>query len=98
MGETTEYSSISGLEVTNEISKSASKAKRMKYGDENDSMAHNNGGDHLPDFDEKKSSSRCRLCKKTTHVICLGCNAHLCFVKERNCFKNYHLMKDTMKK
>lgn len=48
------------------------------------------GVDHLPDFDNNKSASRCFRCRKTTHIICPKCEKNLCFVKGRNCFKEYH--------
>lgn len=45
---------------------------------------------HAIAFDTKKSSSRCKQCQRTTHVECLKCGVHLCFVKGRNCFNAYH--------
>lgn len=50
---------------------------------------------HLPEFDKKKSGSRCVLCKKTTHVMCAQCKIHLCFLNNRNCYKLFHM--DQMK-
>lgn len=48
--------------------------------------------DHLPEFDNKKEATRCKFknCKGRTHIFCLKCNVHMCFVKERNCFIKFH--------
>lgn len=47
---------------------------------------------HLPRFDDKKSASRCYICKnKTTHAYCKDCDVHLCLLQARNCFLQYHL-------
>lgn len=49
------------------------------------------GTDHLPQFDEKKEATRCKLCiKQRSHVYCEKCNVHLCLQKSRNCFYDYH--------
>lgn len=53
------------------------------------------GYEHFPAFDKEKSSSRCKSCRKTTHVMCLKCSkgsnrVNLCFVRGRNCFNKYH--------
>lgn len=45
---------------------------------------------HVVKIDDKKSASRCKLCKKTTHHYCDKCNVNLCLVKDRNCFMIYH--------
>lgn len=48
--------------------------------------------DHMPEMDDNKEATRCKNsnCKGKTHVFCIKCNVHLCFVKGRNCFKNFH--------
>lgn len=45
--------------------------------------------DHFPQHGSEYG--RCAYCKKGfTTVYCLKCNVRLCFVKDRNCFFNYH--------
>lgn len=48
--------------------------------------------DHFPEYDNKKEATRCKniMCQGKTHVYCIKCNVHLCFVKNRNCFKTFH--------
>ena len=44
---------------------------------------------HFPEFQEKQQ--QCRYCKTGySHVKCFKCEVHLCLVKSRNCFKNFH--------
>ncbi|XP_065069915.1 piggyBac transposable element-derived protein 3-like [Rhopilema esculentum] len=44
---------------------------------------------HIPDFEEKQQ--RCRYCPKGYSAVkCVKCKVHLCFVRGRNCFKNFH--------
>ena len=44
---------------------------------------------HVPDFEEKQQ--RCRhFPKGYSAVRCLKCKVPLCFVRGRNCFKNFH--------
>ena len=44
---------------------------------------------HTPEFDEKQQ--RCRNCPKGYSAVrCLKCKVPLCFVRGRNCFKNFH--------
>ena len=44
---------------------------------------------HFPEFQEKQQ--RCRYCKTGySHVKYCKCEVHLCLVKSRNCFKNFH--------
>lgn len=47
---------------------------------------------HFPDFDKKSSKSRCKMngCNMLTHVFCVRCKLHFCFVKKRNCFLDFH--------
>ena len=47
--------------------------------------------DHMPEFDTKKEASRCKTpnCTGKTHVYCEKCKVHLCFVRGKNCFKDY---------
>lgn len=47
---------------------------------------------HYPKYDDEKEATRCKLpgCTGKTHVLCERCQIHLCFVKERNCFKTHH--------
>ena len=45
---------------------------------------------HLPEFSEDQQ--RCRLCPNGyTTVKCVKCKIHLCFVKARNCFQDFHV-------
>lgn len=57
----------------------------------NDNIRHDSTG-HFPNFDRKPSKSRCKniACNNLTHVYCVRCEVHLCFVKSRNCFWEYH--------
>ncbi|KAL4101102.1 hypothetical protein QTP88_021122 [Uroleucon formosanum] len=50
------------------------------------------GLDHMPTFDYKPNSSRCknRPCKFKTNVYCDKCNIHLCFVPGRECYRQKH--------
>lgn len=47
---------------------------------------------HIPD---RKERGRCKNegCQLKTPVFCIKCNAHLCFVDGRNCFKSFHFRK-----
>uniref|UniRef100_A0A6P7HIX9 PiggyBac transposable element-derived protein 3-like n=1 Tax=Diabrotica virgifera virgifera TaxID=50390 RepID=A0A6P7HIX9_DIAVI len=48
------------------------------------------GYHHLPQYDDKKKSSRCKNegCKSRTHIF--RQTVHLCILKERNCFSIFH--------
>ncbi|XP_028413305.1 piggyBac transposable element-derived protein 3-like [Dendronephthya gigantea] len=47
------------------------------------------GVGHMPDFSEKKQ--RCRHCPKGYSFIqCTKCQVHLCLVRGKNCFKDFH--------
>lgn len=50
---------------------------------------------HLPDIDSKENASRCKNppCKFKTHMFCNDCKKHLCLMKGRNCYKDFHLKK-----
>jgi len=50
------------------------------------------GFDHMPTFDQKTNSSRCKIssCKFKTSVYCDKCNIHLCFVPGRECYRQKH--------
>lgn len=50
------------------------------------------GYGHFPEYDEKKEAGRCKLegCRKKVHTFCMKCKVHLCLVKGRNCFFNFH--------
>lgn len=50
------------------------------------------GYDHLPTYDDKKDNSRCKMegCKNRTHIFCCKCKVHLCILKGRNCFLQFH--------
>lgn len=49
--------------------------------------------DHWPEHDQQKSRSLCKLCRSTslTHVFCTKCNISLCFTRQRNCFRRFHM-------
>lgn len=51
------------------------------------------GIDHWLEFDNKFSRSLCKMpgCKMLTNAICTKCYVHLCFNRNRNCFRRYHL-------
>lgn len=52
---------------------------------------------HFPEFSDKKSRSKCNVCKQLTYVFCPKCSVFLCFIKQgRNCFKDYHHRSDTL--
>lgn len=86
--------------------KSAPKRGRPSASDQNDevplkrtryeSMPYTemryDGHDHMPLVDEKKENTRCKLemCKYKSHIYCSKCNVHLCIMKGRNCFANFH--------
>lgn len=48
---------------------------------------------HYPLYNGLKEATWCEhaACGWKIHIKCKKCNIHLCFVKNRNCFKNYHL-------
>lgn len=49
---------------------------------------------HLPKID-KSHVVRCKNenCQMKTSVFCVKCKVHLCFVDDRNCFTDFHLIK-----
>lgn len=100
MGETTKGCSIDQFERPKEMQKPENASKKVEKGykmevNNSDREARYDGVGHLPEFDSKNSSSRCKRChKKTTHVFCVKCNVNLCFVKDRNCFMKYHLQEE----
>lgn len=55
-------------------------------------------GTHMPMMSENKERHRCKFCSlhKTT-MVCSKCNVHLCIVRERNCFIDYHTLEKTFK-
>jgi len=48
--------------------------------------------DHMPQFDDQKEATRCKKtgCKGRTHVFCDKCKVHLCLLKIRNCYSDFH--------
>ncbi|KAE9522588.1 hypothetical protein AGLY_017010 [Aphis glycines] len=50
------------------------------------------GFDHMPTFDNKQNSTRCKNapCTFKTHVYCDKCNIHLCFIPGRECYRQKH--------
>lgn len=60
------------------------------YDEEEADVARYDFYKHAAAFDNKKSATRCTLCRKTTHMTCLKCGINLCLVKGRNCFNTYH--------
>lgn len=69
-----------------------SSVKRRRLATNDSAPARYDPGGHFPNFDGKKSKSRCKMhgCTHFTHVYCLRCDVHLCFVKGRNCFYEFH--------
>lgn len=49
---------------------------------------------HWLEFDNKDFRSRCKQCGMLTHAFCKKCIIHLCFNRNRNCFRSYHLSMD----
>ena len=49
---------------------------------------------HWPEIDG--NLSRCRRCDMTCTVKCSKCGVRLCLNKDRNCFKDYHMV-DSLK-
>lgn len=35
---------------------------------------------------------RCKNCGQKSHVYCSKCRCYFCFNKDRNCFKNFHVL------
>lgn len=58
-------------------------------------LRYDHRGHHLPKYDDKKNGTRCKLetCDQRTHIYCAKCNVHLCIMKDRNCFENFHVLK-----
>lgn len=52
--------------------------------------------DHWLMYDDNNSRSICKMpgCVMLTHAFCTKCKKHLCFKKERNCFRKYHIPTD----
>lgn len=52
--------------------------------------------DHWLIYDDNHSRSICKMpgCVMLTHSFCTKCKIHLCFKKERNCFRKYHFPTD----
>lgn len=50
------------------------------------------GEQHYPQWDDKDSETRCKMqdCKSKTHIFCMKCKVHLCLMRKRNCFYEYH--------
>ena len=47
--------------------------------------------DHFPDYHSIDEKGKCRHCHIHTNIVyCKKCNVKLCFVKNRNCFFNFH--------
>lgn len=48
--------------------------------------------DHLPRFDDKADTTRCKFpkCKGKTHFYCVKCNVHLCLGRNKDCFLLFH--------
>lgn len=44
-------------------------------------------------YDRRNSRSLCKMpkCGMLTHAFCSKCNKHLCFNRDRNCFRQYHV-------
>lgn len=47
--------------------------------------------EHFPKLSETKTRCKNEKCHKLTVVYCTKCKVHLCFVKNRNCFTNFHI-------
>ncbi|XP_055926117.1 piggyBac transposable element-derived protein 2-like [Argiope bruennichi] len=47
--------------------------------------------DHWPEHSTNKQRCKMLNCKGFTRVQCMKCSIPLCFYKEKNCFRDYHL-------
>lgn len=49
---------------------------------------------HFPKFDSKENPTRCKKenCGLRTHMYCVKCNVHLCISRDRDCFKDFHVL------
>lgn len=67
------------------------KSKRTKIDKESSGIRYKNVM-HIPQFDPRENSMRCKLegCNGKTHFYCKTCKIHLCIVKTRNCYEEYH--------
>lgn len=53
------------------------------------------GASHMPEIANDDKNHRCRMpgCKSVrARVYCTVCKIHLCLIKGRNCFREYHMM------
>lgn len=52
------------------------------------------GKGHLPIFDKNAYASRCKNvnCNYKTNMECIKCKVHLCCVRGRNCFTDFHIL------
>jgi len=70
--------------------------KRAKYNSREVRPFYETKTDHIghyPASDDNSEATRCKNtnCKGKTHVYCLKCKVHLCFVvKKKNCFTEFH--------
>lgn len=47
--------------------------------------------DHIMEWSEIRSRCKLQGCKSLSFIMCKKYNVHLCFCKERNCFKTFHV-------
>lgn len=68
--------------------------KRAKYQKKPENKVRYQKQNHLPEFDSNKNATRCKNenCISRTHIFCTKCNVHLCIAKNRNCFKEFHIL------
>lgn len=50
---------------------------------------------HFPKVSEAATKCKKENCHKKTFIYCTKCKNHLCFVKGRNCFTNFHYSEDS---
>lgn len=62
-------------------------SKKRKQSEVPPEIKFNHHG-HLPEY--KTYKLHCRICHQKTFWACMRCNNHLCIVKERRCFYNFH--------
>lgn len=48
------------------------------------------GINHWPQYIESRKSCKMPGCKKLTSVVCTKCDISLCFLKDRECFVEFH--------
>ena len=58
-------------------------------------VVRSNQANHLPQAEDLSTAQRCRKegCKGRSRIKCIKCDIFLCILKERNCFRDFHLLR-----